>query len=165
MVEGRSQSGDRHLERERELRCSVLELALGLLQGQADLASHLLHSDRRELGEQQRLALGGGEIPQGLDDRGRLRVGRALAVEEPRARAALGEPPRVRPYHRLGVVHPLELAPVVCGDDEGLLHGSARGLAVAGQREGLHEEAVAGVAVERIEPGGIPHRTSCTLVR
>ena len=59
--------------------------------------------------------------------------------------------------HGLGVLEPRDLAPVVPGRDEGVAdRGAGRGQ-VAGEREGLHQQAVARVLVEGVEPLGIGH--------
>ena len=62
---------------------------------------------------------------------------------------------RARPGERadvlLAVLEPRDLPPVVPGDDHRVAHRLLRGLEVAGEGVGLHEEAGADVLVERLE--------------
>ncbi len=128
-----------------------LQLALGGLVGEPDLARHLLHGDRAQLGEQQHLALGHRQLGERVEGGPRLRVEALVAVPDAGGVAALRVRPRLRPDPGFGVGSTRDLAPVVPRGHEGVAHRAPRGGEVTGQRIGLHEKALARVLVERVE--------------
>ena len=121
----------------------------------AQLAADVGGRQRREVREQQHLALLVGQVVQRVEHRLLLGADALLAVPQAGDVAALGDRPGAGAHPLLRVGEPAHLAPVVPGDDERVA------TAVAGRREvtgqgvgGQHQPAPAGeVEVVEVEDG------------
>ncbi len=156
-LEGRPDLGGRHPAQLGELHPRVQQAALRLLERQPDLTRSLLRRRGRELGEQQRLARGDGELVERVEGRAQLGVELAVAVEDPGRVPPLRVGEHVRAYPRLRVVEPPQLRPAVPGCDEGVADRAARRGQITGQRERLDEQPITGFGVEDVELLGIGH--------
>ncbi len=150
-LEQRSDGRRGYLALHRELGGGQLQLRLGVVLREPDLAGHVGHRDVGELGEQEHLALGDRQLGERVEGRADVGVELAVAVEDPGRVAALRVPPGQRTDPGHGVLEPGHLAPVVPGGHERVAHRVARGRQIAGEREGLLEQRGTGRLVEVVE--------------
>ena len=108
----------------RELGARDLEVTLGPLVGNPDLASNVWHREVAEFGEQQHLALLERQLAHRLEGLAELRV-EFVAMPDSSRRPTLCVIPGMGARPGFGIVQLADLAPVVPGHDVGVADGAA----------------------------------------